>query len=68
MENNTYVVALSGLGEIRLYKTEDKYLNALLEGLECEGLMFMVIDKEKYIKDDMLCLNVYEVYEGEKNE
>jgi len=68
MEDSIYVVALSGLGEVRLYKTETKYLDALLEELECNGLVFMVIDKEKYIKDDMLCLSVYEVYEGEDNE
>jgi len=59
-----YVVALSGLGEVRLYKTENKYLDDLLEKLECEGLIFMVIDN-KYVKNDTLCLNVYEMYKGE---
>jgi len=59
-----YVVALSGLGEVRLYKTENKYLDNLLEKLECEDLIFMVVDN-KYVKNDTLCLNVYEMYKRE---
>jgi len=61
-----YIVALSGMGDIQLYKTEIEYLDELLEKLECEGKVFMVIDKDKYIKDDMLCLNVFEIYKGEE--
>ena len=61
-----YVVALSGSGDIELIKVKTKYLDDLVEELECEGKIFMVIDNDKYIKDDMLCLNITDIYEGEK--
>jgi len=57
-----YVVILSDSGDIELIKVKTKYLDELVEELEFEYKMFMVIDDYKYIKDDMLCLNVTDIY------